>query len=137
MTKEFWINLPVKNVARSKEFFTALGFKLNTRFPDSATSASFFIGEKNVVLMLFDEPSFKNFTNHEITNTAQSTEVLFSIDAESKEEVDAITQKAVEAGGKSNHKPSDMKGWMYGSLFMDPDGHRWNVLFMDMSKMPK
>ena len=137
MTKEIWINLPVKDAKKSREFFLAMGFKINPRHGNTDNSASLFIGDKNVVLMLFEEQAFKSFTNHEITNTTQSTEVLFSIDAESKEEVDEMAAKAVAAGGSSPHQPKEMQGWMYGCLFMDPDGHRWNVLYMDMSKMPK
>ena len=86
--------------------------------------------------MLFDETAFKSFTNNEIADTKQATEVLLSIDAESKEEVDEMVMKAVNAGGKSNHKPSEMKGWMYGCVFTDLDGHQWNVLYMNMDKAP-
>lgn len=135
MTKQLWINLPVKDVAKSREFFTALGFSFNTQHGNSANSASLLIGEKNVVVMLFDEPTFKGFTNSEIGNTSQGTEVLLSIDAESKEEVDEIAKKVLDAGGKTNHQPGEMKGWMYGCVFSDIDGHKWNVLYMDMSKM--
>ena len=60
---------------------------------------------------------------------------MLSIDAESKEEVDEIAQKALDAGGKTNHQPGEMQGWMYGCVFSDIDGHKWNVLYMDMSKM--
>lgn len=137
MTKEIWINLPVKDVTKSKVFFTKLGFSFNTQYGNSDNSASLLIGQKNVVVMLFDEPTFKSFTNNELVNTKQATEVLLSIDAESKEEVDEMATKAVAAGGSSNHKPSDMIGWMYGCVFADLDGHLWNVLYMDMSKMPK
>ncbi len=134
--KQFWINLPVKDVQRSKEFFTRLGFKFNTRYGDQPNSASLLLGDKDVVVMLFDEPTFKGFTNTEIAAQKQ-TEVLLSVDAQSKEEVDEMAKKAVEAGGASDHKPSEMKGWMYGCVFSDLDGHRWNVLHMDMDKMPK
>ena len=135
MVKEFWLNLPVKNIQKSKEFFTKLGFKFNMQQGDSDTSACLLIGSKNIVVMLFEEAVFKNFTNNAVADTKAGTEVLFSIDAESKEEVDELTQKAIDAGGSSSHKPTEMKGWMYGSLFADLDGHRWNVLFMDMNKM--
>ena len=134
--KQFWINLPVKDVQRSKEFFTRLGFKFNTQYGDQPNSASLLLGDKDVVVMLFDEPTFKGFTNTEIAAQKQ-TEVLLSVDAQSKEEVDEMAKKAVEAGGASDHKPSEMKGWMYGCVFSDLDGHRWNVLHMDMDKMPK
>ena len=100
-------------------------------------SACLLIGEKNMVVMLFDEPTFKNFISNDITIANHATEVLLSIDAESKEEVDEMAQKAVNAGGTSSHKPGEMKGWMYGCVFADIDGHHWNVLYMDMGKMPK
>jgi len=134
MTKQFWLNLPVKDVARSKEFFAEMGFKLNPQHNNNGTSASLLIGEKNVVVMLFDEQTFKGFTNNVVA--CGPTEVLLSIDAESKEEVDEMAAKAIAAGGKSEHKPSPMQGWMYGCVFSDVDDHRWNVLYMDMSKMP-
>ena len=135
MIQDLWINLPVKDVNKSKEFFTSLGFSLNQRFPNSDTSASLLIGKKNTVVMLFDEPTFQGFTNASVADTKQATEVLLSIGAESKDEVDELAKKAVDAGGTSNHKPTEMQGWMYGCLFIDLDGHRWNVLYMDMSKM--
>jgi predicted lactoylglutathione lyase len=137
MIKKFWINLPVKDIKKSKEFFTKLGFSFNTKHGNTDHSLSLLVGEKSAVVMLFDERTFKGFTNIELANTKQSSEVLLSIDAESKEEVDEMAKKAIEAGGKSDHKPYEMQGWMYGCIFSDPDGHRWNVLHMDMSKMPK
>ena len=137
MIKQFWINLPVKDIPKSKAFFTKIGFKLNTQQSNGANSACFMIGEKNAVLMLFDEPTFKGFINSEILNAQQLTEVLLSFDAESKEEVDELVEKVIAAGGTSNHKPSEMKGFMYSCLFTDLDGHKWNILYMDMSKLPK
>jgi predicted lactoylglutathione lyase len=136
MAKQFWINLPVKDIKKSKDFFTKLGFRFNTKHGNSENSVCLLVGESNIVVMLFNEPTFKGFTNNEIADTKQGTEVLLSIDAQSKEEVDEMARKAVEAGGKTNHKPAPMQGWMYGAVFTDIDGHRWNVLYMDMSKMP-
>ena len=137
MTKEFWINLPVKDVKKSKEFFTKLGFSFDTQYGNSDESVALTIGSKNVIVMLFTEPTFKNFTNNEIVNTKQSTEVLLSIDAESRAEVDEMAKKAETAGGIVFGKPAENQGWMYGCGFTDLDGHRWNVLYMDMSKMPQ
>ncbi|MEI6682294.1 MAG: VOC family protein [Bacteroidota bacterium] len=136
MTKGVWINLPVKNINRSREFYTSLGFSFNTRHGNTDHSAAMVVGEKEVIVMLFDEPAFKSFTGGEIADTAKVAEVLLSIDASGKEEVDEMAAKAVKAGGKSDHIPAPMKDWMYGCIFSDPDGHRWNVLFMDMEKMP-
>ena len=137
MTKQFWINLPVKDVNKSREFFTKLGFKFNTERGNGPNSACLLIGDKNVVVMLFDEPTFKGFTQHHISDANAGNEVLLSIDAESKEEVDELVQKVIAAGGKSSHKPKAMDGFMYGCVFSDLDGHRWNILYMDMTKMPK
>ncbi len=137
MAKQFWLNLPVKDIQKSKEFFTQLGFRFNPQYGNSDNSACLLVGEKDVVVMLFEEDFFKNCTGNFVTNTSEGSEVLLSIDAQSKEEVDEMAQKATAAGGSSNHKPSAMNGWMYGCVFADIDGHRWNVLYMDMSKMPK
>lgn len=136
MTKEIWINLPVKDVKRSREFFSKLGFTFNER-GSSEHSLSMFVGEKNVIFMLFEEAMFQNFTQHTITDTSKSTEVLFSIDAESREEVDQLAKAAADAGGDLFAPPGENQGWMYGCAFADPDGHRWNVLYMDMSKIPQ
>jgi predicted lactoylglutathione lyase len=136
MTKEIWINLPVKNVRASKAFFTKLGFSFNDKFGDSNDNACLIVGEKNIAVMLFAEHMFKQFVQHEMTDTTKSSEVLFSLDASSKEEVDEYAKKAEEAGGIVFGKPAESQGWMYGCGFIDLDGHRWNVLYMDMSKMP-
>jgi predicted lactoylglutathione lyase len=137
MTKELWINLPVKDVKKSREFFTRIGFTLNTHFPESDQSASLFVGSKNIVIMLFTESVFQGFTQNKTSDAQQSTEVLFSFDAESREEVDELAKKVIQAGGILYAKPGENQGWMYGFGFTDLDGHRWNVLYMDMSKMPK
>lgn len=137
MTKEIWINLPVADIKRSVAFFTQIGFSLNQNQPVTDNMASFLVGEKKFVLMLFTKDLFEGFSNHQIADTNKGTEVLFSIDAESKEEVDALLQKAEDAGGKIYAKGGEKDGWMYGGGFIDPDGHRWSVLYMDFSKLPR
>ncbi|PKL12816.1 MAG: extradiol dioxygenase [Spirochaetae bacterium HGW-Spirochaetae-8] len=136
MTKQLWINLPVKDIVKSKAFFTELGFSFNSEHGNTAHSAALLVGENAVVVMLFDEPTFNGFTNHVITDTKVSTEVLFSFDAENKEEVDELLVKVRKAGGTIIAEPVD-QGWMYGFAFADLDGHRWNVLHMDLANMPK
>ncbi|ARJ37723.1 extradiol dioxygenase [Sporosarcina ureae] len=136
MVKNFWVNLPVEDINRSKEFYSKLGFSTNT-LPGDSDQVQLVIGESNAIVMLFPVSTFKNFTKHEIVDTKQATEVLFSIDAGSKEEVDEIAKRAVMAGGTIFGEPSENQGWMYGCGFADLDGHRWNVLYMDMSMMPK
>ena len=135
MTKEIWVNLPVKNIAKSVAFFNELGFVENNRFPFNDTMASFFIGEKKFVMMLFTDEIIAGFCGNAISDTTAGTEVLFSIDAESKAEVDEMLSKAEKAGGKIYASGGDKDGWMYGGGFIDLDGHRWNLLYMDFSKM--
>ncbi|WP_316772069.1 VOC family protein [Pedobacter frigiditerrae] len=136
MTKEIWANLPVADISRSVEFFSKMGFKKNERFPFSDTMASFFIGEKSkFVMMLFRNDIIEGFCGNKISDTSKGTEVLFSIDAESPAEVDEMLQKAEDAGGKIYAKGGEKDGWMYGGGFIDLDGHRWNLLHMDFSKM--
>ena len=135
MTKQFWVNLPVKDITKSKEFFAKLGFSFTAEHGNSNEAAGLIIGDQKVVVMLFVESAFKKFTSNEVTDTKQSTEVLFSIDAGSREEVDEMVKKAVQAGGTIFGEPAEIDGWMYGCGFADLDGHRWNVLYMDMDKM--
>jgi uncharacterized protein len=137
MIKEFWINLPVKDVIKAQAFYTSIGFKLNQQFNNTAQTASFLIGHKNVVMMLFTETLFKGFTQQPITDTTTSNEVLFNIDADNEVEVNELAQKIENSGGTLASKPNWNQGWMYGFNFCDLDGHRWNVLYMDMSKLPK
>jgi len=136
MTKELWINLPVKDISVSKDFFTKLGFSFNPRFSNNDNMACITIGDKSINVMLIKELMFKGFTKNNIADTSQVTEVLFSFDAESRDEVDEMAKKATDAGGNLFSPPGESQGWMYGCAFADPDGHRWNVLYMDMSKMP-
>ncbi|HPF12107.1 MAG TPA: extradiol dioxygenase [Flavobacteriaceae bacterium] len=134
--KQFWINLPVKNITTSKAFFTAIGFRQNPMHQNASNLASFFLSDQNVVMMLFEEAAFKTFTQNEIAETQKGTEVLLNIDAQSKEEVDALAKKVLAAGGQLYAAPSEADGWMYAMGFIDPDGHRWSILYMDLEKMP-
>lgn len=136
MVKEIWFNLPVKNVAQSKDFFQKLGFPFNSAHA-TEHSAPMQVGQHKITVMLFEENLFKTFTQNELSDTLKGTEMLISIDAESREEVDDMARKAEEAGGTVYAKPAENQGWMYGCGFVDLDGHRWNVLYMDMSKMPR
>ncbi|WP_391119423.1 VOC family protein [Psychrobacillus sp. L3] len=136
MLKQFWINLPVKDINKSKEFYRKVGFAVNEQHGNSEQT-QLIVGDNNVAVMLFPESTFKSFTRHEIVDTKQATEVLLSVDANSREEVDILAKNAVDAGGILFGAPSEIQGWMYGCGFTDLDGHRWNVLYMDISKMPK
>jgi len=136
MTKDIWLNLPVKDIKKSISFFTALGFSFNEQHTNDV-SACLLVGSKNIVVMLFTESMFGRFVQGDITDTKQTNEILISIDAESRDEVDEMAKKITEAGGHLYSEPAENQGWMYGCAFADLDGHKWNVLYMDMSKLPK
>jgi len=133
MAKQIFVNLPVKDLKKSMDFFTKLGFTFNPQFTDD-NAACMIIGE-NIYSMLLMEKFFKGFTKKEISDAKKTTEVLIAIDAESREEVDELIKKAVDAGGTIYRDPDD-HGWMYSHSFADLDGHQWEVLYMDTNKMP-
>ncbi len=134
--KQLWLNLPVKDIPKSRQFFRELGFSFHPMHENSDDAAGLIIGESNAMVMLFPESVFQSFTQHELADTKRGTEVLLSIDAESREEVDEMAQRAVQAGGHLFAPPGESQGWLYGCAFADLDGHRWNVLYMDMSRAP-
>ncbi|MDD5577933.1 MAG: glyoxalase/bleomycin resistance/extradiol dioxygenase family protein [Methylobacter sp.] len=137
MAQDIWINLPVKDLTQSAAFFTQIGFAPHPGPGNSDQSASFTIGDKKIVLTLFMQNVFTGFTNNALSDTVKGTEVLFSLGADSREQVNEITKRVREAGGTIYAEPNESHGFMYGCGFCDPDGHRWNMLFMDPSKMPK
>jgi uncharacterized protein len=134
MPKEIWINLPVNNVAKARDFYVSLGFTFNETHSNNSMAAMQ-VSDKNISLMLFDANTFSHINQIAVTDTKSSAEVLFSLDAASKEEVDNWAKKAAAAGGSVFAPPAVIQGWMYGCAFTDLDGHRWNVLHMDMSQM--
>jgi predicted lactoylglutathione lyase len=136
MSKEAWLNLPVKDVTKSCEFFRAIGFNINESH-NTEHMAAVSAGEGKAVIMLFPNAAFEGFSKAKITNTAQSNEVLISFGADTAAEVDETAKKVKGAGGNVFSEPAESQGWMYGFAFADLDGHRWNMLYMDMEKMPK
>lgn len=134
MATKIFVNLPVKDLERSKEFFSKIGFSFNPQFTNDK-AACMVIGE-NIYAMLLIEEMFKTFTKKEISDAKRTTEVLLAVDAESKDKVNEMVRKAVEAGG-SVYRDAEDHGWMYEHSFADLDGHQWEVLYMDESKAPQ
>ncbi len=128
MASQIFVNLPVKDLEKSRDFFTRLGFSFNQQFSDEK-AACLIIGD-NIFAMLLTEPFFRTFTRKEIADATKSTEVLIAIDADSREDVDDMVSKARKAGGSVTMEPMD-HGWMYGHGFADLDGHQWEVIYMD------
>jgi predicted lactoylglutathione lyase len=133
MHKQIYVNLPVKDLARSREFFSSLGFDFNAQFSNDQ-GACMVIGE-NIFAMLLAEPFFQGFTSKPIANARETTEVLTCLSCESREEVDALVQKALAAGGRAPNPKQD-HGFMYGHGFEDLDGHVWELSYMDMGAIP-
>jgi uncharacterized protein len=123
-----FVNLPVKDLQASREFFTKLGFDFNPQFSDDNTACM--IVDENIYVMLLVEQRFRDFINGEISDATRATEVLTCLSADSKEQVDETIAKAVEAGGKP-WKPTMEQGPMYGGSFQDLDGHVWELIYMD------
>lgn len=134
MTTKIFVNLPIKDLKKSMEFYTKLGFANNPQFTDD-TAACMVISE-SIFVMLLTYTKFKEFTKKEIADATKTTQVLLAIDVESKEKVDEFVKTAVAAGGSIYMNATD-HGWMYQHSFADLDGHQWELGYMDMSKMPK
>ncbi len=136
MINEIWLNFPVKDVNKTKDFYSKIGFNVNEKHTN-ANMVSFIVGKKNTAVLFFDEKTFSGFAQNNVADPANGSEILVSFDAENREDVDETARKVFEAGGKIFAEPADVQGWMYGFGFADPDGHRWNMVFMDFSKMPQ
>jgi len=133
MVKQIFVNLPVKDLDKTKNFFSSLGFSFNPQFTDN--NAACMIISENIYAMLLTEKMFKTFIKKDIVDAKKSTEVLLAINCESKEEVDDMIEKVVNAGGKPTGKGEDLE-WMYSKSFEDLDGHIWEPFFFDEQKFP-
>ncbi|MEG4589868.1 VOC family protein [Microcoleus sp. MOSTC5] len=130
MATKIFVNLPVKNLDRSVEFFTKLGFSFNAQFTDE--TATCMVVSEDIFVMLLTEAKFKEFTPNAICDATKSTEVLVCLSSESREEVDKMIRNAVAAGGTTYNEPQDY-GFMYSHGFQDLDGHIWETMFMEPS----
>ena len=127
-SRKIFVNLAVRDVKQSMDFFAKLGFKFNPKFTDD--NAACMIVSDEAFVMLLGEPFFKTFTKRELCDTSRQTEGLFAISCESRAEVDDLVKKAVAAGAKHAMDPQD-HGFMYGWSFYDLDEHHWEVFWMD------
>jgi predicted lactoylglutathione lyase len=133
MSRQIFVNLPIKNMERSKAFFGALGFSFNPQFTNDQ-GACMVIAD-NIYAMLLVEPFFQTFTKKPIADATKSTEVLICLSCASRTEVDELVKKAVAAGGSAPNAPQD-HGFMYGHGFQDIDGHIWELMYMDPNAAP-
>jgi predicted lactoylglutathione lyase len=127
-SRKLFVNLAVRDLKRSVEFFTRLGFTFDPRFTDE--SATCMIVSDEAFVMLLVEDRFKDFTGKRICDTATHTEGLFCVSTGGRAEVDEMVKTAIAAGGSHAQDPID-HGFMYGWSFYDLDGHHWEVMYMD------
>ncbi len=128
MSRKIFVNLPVQDLNRSQAFFQALGFSFNPQFTDE-TAACMVISD-DIYAMLLTHKKFQMFTPNEICDATKSTEVLIALSCENRQEVTDLVEKALAAGGRRYSEPKDY-GFMYQDGFQDPDGHIWEVFYMD------
>ena len=132
MNKQIFVNLPVKELERSKAFFSRLGFTFNAQFTNEQGACM--IVSDDIYVMLLVEKFFQTFTAKRVANAREVTEVLTCLSCESRAEVDELVAKAISAGGTAPRAPQD-HGFMYGHGFEDPDGHIWELVHMS-SEVP-
>ena len=129
MARLIFVNLPVSDLARATAFYEAVGAQKNERFCDDTAACMVFSETIHVMLLTHDK--FRQFTPRRIADAKETTEVLICLSAESRDDVDAIVGKAGAAGGAVDPGPTQDYGFMYGRSFEDPDGHIWEVMWMD------
>ncbi|MBP7282189.1 MAG: VOC family protein [Leptospiraceae bacterium] len=128
MATNIFLNLPVKDLNKSVEFFTKLGYTFNQQFTDA--NATCMIISDTIYVMLLVESYFQTFTTKQIVDANKSCEALLGLSAESKEAVDKLADKAISAGGVEP-KPAQDLGFMYSRSYNDLDGHTWEIFWMN------
>ncbi len=129
-SRKLFVNLAVAELGRSVDFFTKLGFSFDPRFTDETTTCML-VGE-DAYVMLLERPRFQDFTKKEVVDSTRQTEAILALGADSRDGVDELADKALASGGSPANDPMEM-GWMYGRSFQDPDGHLWEVFWMDLA----
>jgi uncharacterized protein len=133
MSTKIFVNLPVKDLNASIDFFTKVGFSFNEAFTDE--NATSMVISDDIYVMLLVEPFFKTFTKKEIADATKTTEAIVALGVESRARVDELVDAALAAGGTEANEAND-QGFMYGRSFADLDGHQWEVMYMDESAIP-
>ena len=135
MTKLIFVNLPVSDLVRATSFYQAIGATRNDRFSDK--TACCMVLSDTIHVMLLTHDKFRQFTPKKISDARTSSEVLICISADNRQSVDDIVATAARAGGNADPGPKQDFGFMYGRSFEDPDGHIWEVMWMDAEAATK
>lgn len=129
MQKMIFVNLPVTDLAKSTAFYEAIGATKNPQFSDDKVS-SMMISD-TIVVMLLTHGRYRDFTSKTIPDAHNSAQMLLCLSEESRADVDGRVASAVKGGGKADPTPQQDYGFMYGRSFEDPDGHIWEIMWMD------
>ncbi|MGH6696344.1 VOC family protein [Sphingopyxis sp.] len=135
MPQMIFVNLPVTDLDKSKAFYEAVGAANNPAFTDD-TAACMVVEEGSIHVMLLTHEKWATFTSKAIPDARTTAQVLLCVSADSRDAVDGQVDKAVKAGGKADPTPTQDYGFMYGRSFEDPDGHIWEVMWMDPTAIP-
>jgi predicted lactoylglutathione lyase len=130
MSKLIFVNLPVRDLDRAVAFYEAIGAEKNEQFTDHTAACMVF--SETIHVMLLTHGKFRQFTPKKIADAREVSEVLICISADSRDAVDAMVNKAQAGGGRTDPAPTQDYGFMYGRSFEDPDGHIWEVMWMDV-----
>jgi predicted lactoylglutathione lyase len=128
MSQMIFVNLPVADLPKAKAFYEAVGAVNEPKFTNEQAACMVF--SETIFVMLLTHPFFQGFTDKKIADARETCEVLLCISRDSREAVDAITERAIAAGGRESRPAQDM-GMMYSRSFEDPDGHVWEPMWMD------
>jgi predicted lactoylglutathione lyase len=133
MAKLIFVNLPVADLRRSTAFYEALGTTKNPQFSDD--TATCIVVSETIHVMLLTHDKYRQFTSKPIADAHSASQVLICISADSRDEVDSLIGRAGDSGGVADPSPKMDYGFMYGRSFEDPDGHHWEVMWMDMAQL--
>jgi predicted lactoylglutathione lyase len=128
MTKMIFVNLPVRDLAKSTAFYEAVGGTKNPQFSDETASCMVF--SETIYAMLLTHDKYKMFTERSIADTKKSSAVVLALTVENRDDVDNVVDQAAKAGGIADPNPKQDHGFMYGRSFEDPDGHVWELIWM-------
>ena len=134
MSRMVFPNLAVEDLDRAVAFFTELGFTFDERFTDDTATAM--VVNEQAVVMLLTKAKFAEFTTRDLANPTKQTEAIIALSADSREDVDAFADKALAVGGSPAKEPIDLE-FMYGRSFHDPDGHHWEIFWMDPAALER
>lgn len=134
MSSKVFINLAISDLPASMAFYTAIGFTNNPMFTDDTAAAMVFSDE--IYVMLLTQKKFRDFVDKETADTRKTASSIYALQMDSVDAVNDMAEKAVNAGAREYAEPKDY-GFMQQRSFEDPDGHLWEVFYMDIDKFPK